>query len=245
MVWYTESKSWMSHQNKAKTPFCFFNKLLRCLQCGSNIRKKKKKKKTTYITNKYFSPLSRCFPLNHTKTGSPIYPAAQSAKDPTLCFKLCSYYKDLIHKQVRHLLEKGWQSFNTHFNRIFLFWGTGDFFLQHQCAIILRVNTAQMQKQEAQPTRITTLWEKQSPCFQLFPLFPPFFVPHCAQGIREKLLFFFLFLHKQRCMDVPVMWNTSFVMKAWDHFLSTMLKWKIERLGKPVQIPFLGHSLLM
>lgn len=142
-----------------------------------------------YIINKYFIPLSRCLLLNHTNTGFSTYPAAQSAKDPSLRFKLCSYYKDLIYKQVRHLLEKGWQSFNTHFNRIFFFWGTADFFLQHQCAIILRVNTAQTQKQEAQLTRITTSVEDAE---SLFPTFPtlPVFVPLFAQGIREKLLVF-------------------------------------------------------
>lgn len=143
-----------------------------------------------YIINKYFIPLSRCLLLNHTNTGSSTYPAARSAKDPSLCFKLRSYYKDLIYKQVRHLLEKGWQSFSTHFNRIFLFWGTGDFLLQHQRAFILRVNKAQTQKQEARLTRITTSVEEAESLFPTFRTLPSSLCPTLCSRNQRKVTFF-------------------------------------------------------
>lgn len=132
-------------------------------------------------------------PTQSQNTGSSTYPAAQSAKDPSLCFKLCSYYKDLIYKQVRHLVEKGWQSFNTHFNRIFFFWGTGDFFLQHQCAIILRVNTAQTQKQEARLIRITASVEEAESMFPTFPTLPSRLCPTLCSRNQRKVTFFFFF----------------------------------------------------
>lgn len=80
---------------------------------------------------------------------------------------------------------------------------------------------------------------KQTPHSQLFPLFPPVFVPFCAKGIRKNIYYFFLFfLHKKDCREVLVMRHTSFVMNTWDRFLSVMLKRKMECLGKPVPIPF-------
>lgn len=63
--------------------------------------------------------------------------------------------------------------------------------------------------------------------------------------IQAKLLYWFSFLDEQCCMDVLSVWNTSFLVKAQDRFLSSMLKWRIERLGKPVQVPFPRCSLLM
>lgn len=127
-----------------------------------------------------------------------------------------------------------------HFRRIF----SRNFRLQRHCPIILRVTTTNAGAGGMADQNHHSPWGSRVP-ISYFSHSSLLSLSHSVLKESGKMFYFFLFLHKKDCTEVLVMWHTSFAMNTWDRFLSMMLKWKIECLGKPVPIPFPARSPLM